>query len=79
MLAAFASPRCCCAGRKPPGRYRRHRGAPDARRVPANLGPIKCGLSALAAKWRMEEPAEEEQRRPVRVRGARSGHPHMGP
>ena len=41
--------------------------------VPDNLGPIKCGLSALAAKWRMEEPAEEEQHRPVRVRGARSG------
>lgn len=41
--------------------------------VPDDIGPVKTGLLALAAMWRMEEPAENERDRPVKVRGFTTG------
>ncbi|BAF86834.1 hypothetical protein AZC_0836 [Azorhizobium caulinodans ORS 571] len=41
--------------------------------VPQDIQPTRRGLAALASMWRLNEPAEEEGDRPIRVRGARIG------
>lgn len=41
--------------------------------APSNIGPLKSGLKALAAFWRMTEPPEKEEERDVRVSGRRYG------
>lgn len=43
--------------------------------VPDDLRAVKAGLLALAAMWRMEEPAADERDRPVRVKGFTNGDP----